>query len=121
MFMEKESVLKKVLKDCLELSKLFFNFSQILDKLLLVEAGLYVKKRLDWYLLHDFISSEAGRNLPDKINEHIKLLGSQSLEICQAFNIPNHIVYAPIYTGYTKYYSVDKTDGEHWDLVKPKF
>jgi hypothetical protein len=88
--------------------------------LLLIEAASFIKKHLDWYLMNNFISPEAANNLSSSLNDEIKEVGAHSLEICEAFNIPKHIIYAPIYTGYRQYYIVDKTNGEHWDL-KPKF
>jgi hypothetical protein len=92
----------------------------LLEKLLLIEAASFIKNNLDWYLMNDFISNEAAQNLPNSLNEVIAEVGKYALQICEAFNIPKHMIYAPIYTGYREYYLVDKTDGEHWNL-KPKF
>jgi hypothetical protein len=70
--------------------------------------------------MNNFISSEAAQILPSSLNDVIAEVGKYALQICEAFNIPNHIIYAPIYNGYREYYFTDKTDGEHWNL-KPKF
>lgn len=44
------------------------------------------------------------------------------MEICRGFGIPDHVVFAPIYTGYENYYKVDQTGGEHYDVImRPKF
>ncbi len=88
--------------------------------MILIEAALFVKKNLDWYILNRTISIEAALCLADQINQKIKNIAEHSLDICEAFNIPKHVIYAPIYTGYKDYYNVNKTDGEHYYL-KAKF
>ncbi len=60
-------------------------------------------------------------NLQYQIDDLIRSLGIYSLKICEGFGIPEHVVHAPIYTGYQKYYSVDKTDGEHTDVNMKDF
>lgn len=83
---------------------------------------MIVKKHLSWYLINNYISLEAAKNLSKQINDLIKTLGEHSLEICEAFGLPKHTIHAPIYTGYEKYYSVDRTDGEHHSVPnRPKF
>lgn len=85
-------------------------------------AALIVKKNLSWYLLNDLISQVAAKKLPQQINDLIKQVGKHSMEICEGFGIPEHTVHAPIYTGYEKYYQVDQTNGEHYDVqMRPKF
>lgn len=53
----------------------------------------------------------------------IRVLGNQSLELCENLGVPRSLIYAPIYTGYQNYYKSDFTQGEHYDLLnlKPKF
>jgi hypothetical protein len=81
-----------------------------------------VKKNLSWFLLNDAISHKAAQKLPEQINTVIKAVATHSMEICEGFGIPKHIVHAPIYTGYEKYYKSDVTNGEHYDVVlRPKF
>jgi len=92
-----------------------------LEKCPLLEAALFVKKKMDWFLLHDYVSKEAANDLNVQVNNLIKEISKFSFEICQGFNVPEHVVFAPIYTGYQEYYKVDKTDGEHHDLPRPKF
>ena len=86
----------------------------------MIEAASYVKKNLDWFILNNSISNEAALNLAEQINVKIKDIAINSLKICEAFNIPKHIIYAPIYTGYKEYYDIDTTNGEHYNL-KSKF
>jgi len=92
-----------------------------LEKCPLLEAALFVKKKMDWFLVNEYVTKEAANDLNVQINALIKVIGKHSFEICQGFNIPEHVVYAPIYTGYQQYYKVPRTGGEHHDLPKPKF
>lgn len=70
--------------------------------------------------MHGFVSSTAALKLNTQINNLIKEVALHAEDICKGFNVPKGSLIAPIYTGYEKYYSVDKTNGEHYDL-KPKF
>ena len=89
---------------------------------MLLFAAIYVRKNLSWFLLHDAISTSAANKLSSQINSTIKEISKHSMEICEGFGIPKHIVHAPIYTGYQKYYNVDITNGEHYDIpLRPKF
>jgi len=92
-----------------------------LEKCPLLEAALYVKKKLDWFLINEYVSKEAANDLNSNISSLIKEIGKHSFEICQGFNIPEHVVFSPIYTGYQEYYKVPQTGGEHHDLPRPKF
>lgn len=76
---------------------------------------------MDWYLINEYVKKEAALHLQHQIKELVKNIGKHSLKICEGFGIPEHIVYAPIYTGYQEYYKVDKTGGEHYQFMKPKF
>lgn len=85
-------------------------------------AASHIKKNLSWYLLNESISKVAANKIGDQINNLIKEISKYSMEICEGFGIPKHTIFAPIYTGYEKYYSVDKTGGEHYDVpLRPKF
>jgi hypothetical protein len=79
-------------------------------------AALFVKKHLDWFILNNLVQINAGSKLSEQINNLIRDLGKESLNICEGFGIPHHSIYAPIYTGYKEYYQVDKTQGEHYNL-----
>jgi len=92
-----------------------------LEKCPLLEAALFVRKKLDWFLVNECVSKEAAEDLNVKINLLIKEIGKHSFEICQGFNIPEHVIFAPIYTGYQDYYKVPATGGEHHDLARAKF
>jgi hypothetical protein len=83
-------------------------------------AAEFVKKHLDWFIINSLIQKDAAFKLSDQINNLIADLGKHSLDICESFGIPHHLIYAPIYTGYKEYYKVDKTQGEHYNL-RPKF
>jgi hypothetical protein len=68
------------------------------------------------------ISVKAAEKIPSEINNLIRELGPHSLELCKGFGIPEHMVKAPIYTGYQEYYKTDKTNGEHYaNQKRPKF
>lgn len=96
--------------------------NSILEKILLLTAATIVKKNLSWYLMNKLISMEAGSKLPAQINNLIKEIGSSSLELCESFGIPGHVILAPIYNGYKEYYKADITNGEHYDVtMRPKF
>jgi hypothetical protein len=92
-----------------------------LEKCPLLEAALFVKKKMDWFLVNEYVSREAANDLSIQVNTLIKEISNFSFEICQGFNIPEHVVYAPIYTGYQEYYKVPQTGGEHHDLPRAKF
>ena len=89
----------------------------------MLTGSKFVLKNLSWFLANKGISIEAALSLPTHVNNLIKILGNNSLEICENFGIPKDCIFAPIYTGYKKYYSTDFTEGEHYDLLnlKPKF
>ena len=90
--------------------------------MILLFAALIVKKHLSWYLLHKHISYEAASKLDKQINDLIKAIGINSLDICESFGIPSHVVFAPIYSGYQEYYKSEVTNGEHYDIkMRPKF
>ncbi len=92
-----------------------------MEKCPLLEAALFVKKKMDWFLVNEYVSREAANDLSIQVNTLIKEISNFSFEICQGFNIPEHVVYAPIYTGYQEYYKVPQTGGEHHDLPRAKF
>ena len=72
--------------------------------------------------MHKLISPEAALLISPKVDEVIRQVGKYSLEICEGFGLPKANVYAPIATGYEKYYKVDSTGGEHYDVIlRPKF
>lgn len=91
-----------------------------MDDCLLLEAARFVNKHLPWFIINKLVSVEAAKLLPSQINTVIKAVGKHTMSLCEAFNIPQHTVYAPIYTGYKEYYKADKTQGEHYNL-RPKF
>jgi len=93
----------------------------VLEKCSLLTASLFVKKKIDWFLVNEYVSKEAAKDLYVQVNNLIKEISKFSFEICQGFNIPEHTVFAPIYTGYQEYYKVPQTGGEHHDLARPKF
>jgi hypothetical protein len=123
--MEKDTVLKPHLLNSQIKSKIYIIksfFSSVLINVILLYSALIVKRNLSWYLINDLVSNSAAKNLPSQINSIIKDLGNYSMEICEGFGIPEHVVKAPIYTGYEKYYQVEQTNGEHYDVaLRPKF
>lgn len=92
-----------------------------MEKCYLLEAALFIKKKMDWFLVNDYISKEASIDLNENINILIKEVSTHSFDICQGYGIPEHCLWSPIYTGYQEYYSVEKTGGEHYNLAKAKF
>ena len=76
---------------------------------------------MSWFLINDYISKEAKLDLDANINILIKEISKHSFELCQGYGVPEHVMWAPIYTGLESYYNVDKTDGEHHNLAKAKF
>ena len=99
-------------------------FSPVIDNLLLLYAAEYVHSHLEWYLIKNMVKKTAAQHLIFNIREIIRNLGRYSLTVCEGFGIPEHVIHAPIYTGYQKYYSVDQTNGEHygvWGNMRPKF
>lgn len=87
-----------------------------------LEAAKYVFKYLSYYLVQNAITKLAALALKNEIDDIIREIGKHSLEICEGFNIPHHLVKAPVYTGYKEYYSVDHTGGEHYNKInRPKF
>lgn len=96
-------------------------FSLIAKEMLLLEASAYIKLHLDWFLINGYISHIIGSSLEKYFNDKIKLLSYYAEDICFGFNIPKDSLIAPIYTGYQEYYSVDKTNGEHYSRQRPKF
>lgn len=70
--------------------------------------------------MNNYVNVDAAKLLVHQIDDIIKTLGNQSLNICEAFGVPKSSIYAPIYTGYQEYYKSDVTQGEHYNL-KPKF
>jgi hypothetical protein len=94
----------------------------MIDNIILLYAANLVKKHLAWYLMNQVISESAARNLHEQINNLIKKIGKFSLDICESFGIPRHLLTAPIYTGIEEYYKTDVTNGEHWNIKgRPKF
>lgn len=87
----------------------------------LIEGLIYFKNHLAWYLLESLVSKEDSLKLDATINQLIKDVSIYAEDITSGFNIPKFSLIAPIYTGYEKYYSVDKTGGEHYDKLRPKF
>lgn len=89
----------------------------------LLTASKFVNKHLSWFLTNGAISTEAASALPKQLNGLIRVLGNQSLELCENLGVPRSLIFAPIYTGYQNYYKSDFTQGEHYDLLnlKPKF
>jgi hypothetical protein len=83
-------------------------------------AGLFVKKNIDWFILNNLVNPSGAGMLNEQLNNLISELGKHSLEVCEGFGIPKHVIYAPIYTGYKEYYKIDKTQGEHYNY-RPKF
>lgn len=86
-----------------------------------LEGLSYIRTHLDWYLINDYLSIKLGARVEQIINSLVKDLAVYAEDICLGFGIPKPSLIAPIYTGYEKYYSVDKTDGEHHSLQRPKF
>jgi hypothetical protein len=96
----------------------------VIDNVLLLYAAEYVNSHIDWYIIHNMVKKTSAQQLTYQLKELIRNLGRHSLNICEGFGIPEHVIHAPIYTGYQKYYSVDQTNGEHysvWGNMKPKF
>lgn len=72
--------------------------------------------------MNGLITKEAALKIDAQINGLIKSVGKYSMELCEGFGIPKHLVHAPIYTGYEEYYKVDHTQGEHHNIaMRPKF
>lgn len=86
----------------------------------ILEAAVYINNNLGSYLMHGYVSNIAATKLTTQINNTIKEIALHAEDICKGFNVPKGSLISPIYTGYEKYYSVDKTNGEHYYL-KPKF
>ena len=80
-----------------------------------------IQRDLSWYLLNNCISLPAAKSLGEEVNELVRKVNAKSAEICNGLGIPESIMMAPIYNGYQKYYSVDKTNGEHYNRKRPKF
>ncbi len=91
----------------------------VLEACVKLTAARYVNSHMDWFVMHDVIGKEAGKALSLEIDGLIKEIGKYSLEICEGFGIPKHMIHAPIYNGYQNYYKVDKTDGEHYERPNP--
>lgn len=88
----------------------------------MLHAALVVNKNLAWFLINNLISNNAAVNLSNQINSLIKTISIYSLDLCEGFGIPKHLIQAPIYTGYEDYYKVDYTNGEHYNIeLRPKF
>jgi acyl-CoA oxidase len=79
----------------------------------LVFSGKSVVKHLGWYLYSGALSVAAGSKLSRQINEIITKLSPHSLEIVNAFGVPEEQIKAPMYTGYQEYYKDDVKNGEH--------
>lgn len=94
---------------------------ELYNNIALLDALLYIKEHLHWYILNDFISKNACLKLDPIIDNLVKKIAKFAEEICSGFNIPKSSLNVPIYSGYQKYYSVDKTDGEHYSVRLPKF
>lgn len=95
--------------------------SELYTAIASLDALTYIKENLHWYILNDYLNKKACLNLDDIINELVKKVAKFAEEICSGFNIPRSSLNVPIYSGYQKYYSVDKTDGEHYSVKFPKF
>lgn len=109
---------------CLEAfinSQLFSNKNQnIFTYIAILEASIYVKENLSFFIINEFINKKAAFLLEKQISNVIKEISLHADDIIAGFNLPKSCLVAPIYTGYQKYYSVDKTGGEHYNR-KPKF
>lgn len=92
-----------------------------MEKCYLLEAAIYARKKIDWFLINGYVSNEAAVDLNENINKLIKEISVHSFELCQGYGIPEHCNWAPIYTGYQEYYKVDQTGGEHHNLPRAKF
>jgi len=92
-----------------------------LEKCCLLEAALYARKKMDWFLINGYVNKEASLDLNQNINKLIKEISPHSFELCQGYGVPEHTLWAPIYTGYQEYYNVDQTGGEHHNLQRAKF
>lgn len=86
-----------------------------------MEAALFCRKKMDWFLVNGYVCKEATIDLNENINKIIKEISPHSFELCQGYGVPEHCLWAPIYTGYQEYYNVDKTGGEHHNLARAKF
>ena len=112
----RENVLKK--------SKLIFlivNFSIVIRLVLALDSINYLRSSLDWYVSNNYLNITCASQVEGLVNIIVKLVSIYAEDLCLGFNLPKETLIAPIYTGYEKYYSVDKTDGEHYYLPKPKF
>lgn len=89
-------------------------------KIALLDSLLFINESLGWYTINGYISSKAGLLIDEQISKYVKDLALYVNEIINGFDIPENSITAPIYTDYVKYYSVDKTDGEHYNR-KAKF
>jgi hypothetical protein len=92
-----------------------------LEKCYLLEAALFTRRKMDWFVVHGYVCKEAALDLNQNINKLIKEISPHSFELCQGYGIPEHTLWAPIYTGYQEYYNVDQTGGEHHNLQRAKF
>ncbi len=85
-----------------------------------LECLTYIHTHLHWYLLNDYLNYKLAGFIEGVVNDLVKDLSVYAEDICFGFGIPQPSLIAPIYTGYEKYYSVDRTDGEH-HILRPKF
>lgn len=95
--------------------------SEWANGIILVNLGLLVEKQLSFFLINKLISIEAAKSLKGEINQKIRELGANLMDLVKGFGVPEHMVHAPIFTGYQKYYQSEISDGEHFTRLRAKF
>lgn len=66
-----------------------------------------VEINLAWFLVHGVVSSEVAKGFGEFVCRFISLLAPQGLSICDAFDIPEHLLSAPIAQDWAKYNETD--------------
>jgi acyl-CoA oxidase len=66
-----------------------------------------IEADLSWYLTHQILSVKAGAAVPDLARAAVKTVAPQSLNIVDAFGIPEYLYQAPIAADYAKYNAGD--------------
>jgi len=72
------------------------SLKQILTQIATVFALHSIEMDLSWFMAHGYISVKVGATVPDVVRAHIKKLAPQSLNLIDAFGIPERMLQAPI-------------------------
>lgn len=80
---------------------------QILTQLAILFALSLIEERLSWYLTTGLISLQKGKLVPQLVRKYCALLAPQSLNLVDSFDIPEHLIQAPIAHNWAKYNETD--------------